>query len=213
MIEAFVRLVNKYQKPGMKVCEVGVFDGATSVHAIPVVAANSGEYLCVDWFMGNESDPGVGKHGYRPENQDLVFNAFWDNVVNTGFSNCVKVIKKKSQEAVLEIEDASLDICFIDADHRYGGVKADILAYLPKVKRGGIICGHDCEDLSLGGEFLPEELEIDYTYKYNGYNKFGSHYPGVHPGVIQAVYEVFGSNVEIIESNPHNVAQIWVKKV
>lgn len=39
--------------------------------------------------------------------------------------------------------DGSLDFVFIDADHSYDGCRADIDAWLPKVKRGGWIGGHD----------------------------------------------------------------------
>jgi hypothetical protein len=40
-------------------------------------------------------------------------------------------------------EDESLDFVFLDADHSYEGVRSDIEAWLPKVKRGGIFAGHD----------------------------------------------------------------------
>ena len=41
------------------------------------------------------------------------------------------------------IADDSMDFVFIDADHSYEGCKADIEAWLPKVKSGGMIGGHD----------------------------------------------------------------------
>lgn len=41
------------------------------------------------------------------------------------------------------VDDASLDFAFIDADHSYAGCRRDIEAWLPKVKRGGLLGGHD----------------------------------------------------------------------
>lgn len=48
-----------------------------------------------------------------------------------------------SLEAAKEVEDRSIDIVFIDALHTYEGVKEDLEAWIPKVKIGGIISGHD----------------------------------------------------------------------
>jgi hypothetical protein len=42
-----------------------------------------------------------------------------------------------------KIANISLDFAFIDADHSYIGVYNDIIAYLPKVKLGGWLGGHD----------------------------------------------------------------------
>ena len=39
--------------------------------------------------------------------------------------------------------DESLDFVFLDADHAYESVSRDIDAWRPKVKRGGLLAGHD----------------------------------------------------------------------
>lgn len=57
-----------------------------------------------------------------------------------------RIIRADSVEAANEIPDGYLDFVFIDADHTYEGCKRDILAWLPKVRPGGIISGHDYEN-------------------------------------------------------------------
>ena len=37
----------------------------------------------------------------------------------------------------------SLDFVFIDADHAYDAVRADVTAWRPNVKVGGTLAGHD----------------------------------------------------------------------
>ncbi len=68
------------------------------------------------------------------------------------------------------IANGVLDLVFIDALHDYDNVKVDIERWLPKVRKGGIICGHDYGmDLCPGvtravHEFFPPsevELEVD----------------------------------------------------
>lgn len=49
-----------------------------------------------------------------------------------------------SVEASKKFEDRSIDMVFIDGDHRYPKVRQDIEAWLPKAKK--IICGHDYID-------------------------------------------------------------------
>jgi SAM-dependent methyltransferase len=48
-----------------------------------------------------------------------------------------------SWDAAEKYTDGSLDFVYIDADHHYAAVKRDITAWLPKVRPGGIIAGHD----------------------------------------------------------------------
>jgi len=54
-----------------------------------------------------------------------------------------ETIRGGSSESARFFEDCSVDFVFIDANHTYDFVKADVLAWLPKIKPGGIIAGHD----------------------------------------------------------------------
>ncbi len=59
----------------------------------------------------------------------------------------ITVMQMMSEEAAPLIEDGSIDIIFIDGDHRYEAVKLDIKLWLPKVRSGGILSGHDIDNL------------------------------------------------------------------
>ena len=55
----------------------------------------------------------------------------------------VEFVKKFSIDAVKDFNDNSLDFVFIDANHDYKWVKEDIELWSKKVKKGGIVSGHD----------------------------------------------------------------------
>lgn len=53
------------------------------------------------------------------------------------------LIEKFSEIAVQDIPYDSLDFVYIDGDHSYDYVMNDIILYARRVKKGGIISGHD----------------------------------------------------------------------
>lgn len=54
----------------------------------------------------------------------------------------VTLIRKTSVEAVGDVPNG-LDFVYIDGDHSYENVEADIVAWYPKVRLGGVLGGHD----------------------------------------------------------------------
>lgn len=52
-------------------------------------------------------------------------------------------IQGDSAEVAETFEDDLFDIVFVDADHSEASVRRDVAAWLPKVKPGGVIAGHD----------------------------------------------------------------------
>jgi predicted O-methyltransferase YrrM len=53
------------------------------------------------------------------------------------------LIKKKSLDAVKVFKDETLDFVYIDGNHSFDFVMQDIIQWTHKVKKGGIIAGHD----------------------------------------------------------------------
>lgn len=56
------------------------------------------------------------------------------------------LIRDFSCNVVDTFADNSLDVVYIDADHKYDPVLADISAWYPKIKPGGVLCGDDYID-------------------------------------------------------------------
>jgi hypothetical protein len=159
------KIIERQEKPNMTTCEVGCWIGNTTKVYLDIIKKNNGKAIVVDWFCGSLDIPDWKdhEHFYRPENQEGIYQQFMNNI--QGYHDCVKVLKGKSSEMVDQIEDESLDICFIDADHSYESVRSDIQLYLPKVKKGGLLCGHDCEYIEMANTFSAEELKMPVGFR------------------------------------------------
>ena len=55
----------------------------------------------------------------------------------------VKIFQQYSYDHAKDCNDEYFDLVYIDATHLYKSTLADLRAYFPKVKKGGIICGDD----------------------------------------------------------------------
>ena len=58
------------------------------------------------------------------------------------FSN-IKIIRKTSMEALEDFPDGSLDFVYIDGNHHFRYIADDIVEWTIKLKKGGIMSGHD----------------------------------------------------------------------
>jgi len=56
-----------------------------------------------------------------------------------------RILRGDSAKMAASVADGSLDLVFIDADHSEAGCRRDIEAWAPKLRDGGILCGHDID--------------------------------------------------------------------
>lgn len=63
----------------------------------------------------------------------------------------VKIVRKTSMEAVKDFDDQSLDFIHIDGFHDFDWVMMDMIRWIPKVRPGGIVSGHDYYPFYRGG--------------------------------------------------------------
>lgn len=109
---------------GSKFVEVGCWKGRSSCF-LAVEIANSGkniDFYCVDIW------------------EDLYDN-FIENMKPV--ENYYFPLKISSKDASKKFKDKSLDFVFLDISVDYEDVKRDIETWLPKVKPGGILAGHN----------------------------------------------------------------------
>lgn len=123
--------------------EVGVFRGQNARHLLQ--QRRDLQLTLVDpWGVSEHVD----RYKRTGDYQAKFGQAKWDGVFEfvgrtLAFANGrFERLRMGSTSALSRVPDKSQDFVFIDGDHSYGGVKAD-LAWASKVKPGGFIGGHD----------------------------------------------------------------------
>ena len=118
-------------------------------YAIEVISSHPHKRGAELGVLRGENSVALLKH--LPKLEILYCVDHWNNVngmINylkniEPYQKRIKTLWMKTTEAHVFIEDNSLDFIFIDASHMYRSVIADIVCWVPKVKIGGLISGHD----------------------------------------------------------------------
>lgn len=134
-------LIDKCPNGGVFV-ECGAWLGKSSSYLCDKNHKNLQIYI-VDTWAGASNELNSTQ---RLATQKDIYNIFLENMGTRKFA----AIKKDGIEASNSFQDKSCDIVFIDMEHTYNAVKNDIKAWLPKVKAGGYIAGHDYTHLWQG---------------------------------------------------------------
>ncbi len=151
------KLIGHIARPGMLVVEVGSWQGLSTRAIAEAVRPHRGLVYCVDHWLGSAAEPGELECARGRD----IFRIFRANMVRHGLWGHIRPMVMPSADAARVFADKTADLVFIDANHRYEQVLRDIQAWLPKVREGGIICGHDYDGAHQGvvravQEALPE---------------------------------------------------------
>jgi predicted O-methyltransferase YrrM len=138
-LSSLLRLAS--DKPPKVVVEIGSAGGGT-FWAFCQIAADDALIISIDMPAGSPIDQRGGKDVYQRPGRDT----FYEHALG---NQKVILIDGNSQTThtrdllIDALNGHKIDLLFIDADHRYEGVKRDFELYSPLVAPGGIIGFHD----------------------------------------------------------------------
>lgn len=114
-------------------------------------------------------DPWKVYNDYPDLSDQKTFDLFYEQTKEklASFSN-YELIRESSMDAIKKFEDESLDFVYIDANHEDPYISEDIIEWSKKVRKGGIISGHDYyKNKRRVGEFKIIEATNKYTKDNN----------------------------------------------
>lgn len=134
--QKILALVAQYRP---KVCvELGSWQGASAVPVARLIRTWDGILTCIDTWSGQLNEDGGSESGKTP----VMILSCARAMVEAGVSANVRLIPSTTVETA-RCWTEPIDFLYIDADHSYHGVTADLEAWFPHVRKGGLILGDD----------------------------------------------------------------------
>ncbi len=129
------QLAGMFRELGFKVgVEIGVMEG---IYSEILCKANPELHLY-------SVDPWLARADYRDIRRSQPVFDEYERVARARLApyHCT-IIKDFSVEAAKRFEDGSLDFVYIDGHHDFLPVAQDLATWSPKVRKGGMVAGHD----------------------------------------------------------------------
>lgn len=185
-------------KRPVKILEVGVWYGVGSTRIWLQKCAPGSQVFLLDAWRPYSSDKDLYEDrswNYKAMD-DMSTDAFLSAYLSTrrieaerAHENVkVNLIRGDSESCLSAFEENSFDFIYIDGDHKYPKVKADIAHAKRLIRKDfGVICGDDLE-------YLPTPERYQRAIQHKDRDFLRDDKPGAeqfHPGVLAAVAEEF----------------------
>jgi len=133
---------------GAQLIEVGSWMGASTCFLAGGIKGAGAKIHAVDNFQGHSTcgeDVVWYQRHFRRMGHQSTLDLFHRNFARLGFTGRAEPVVNDSLAAARQLASlhGTIDLVFIDADHSYEACRADIAAWTPFVKRGGVIAFHD----------------------------------------------------------------------
>jgi hypothetical protein len=136
----------------------------------------------------------VDSYKHRPEYDDPmnlpqpVFDRLYERTGQrlSAFGDRIQQIRLDSVRAAEQINE-QLDFVYIDGDHSYEGIRADLEAWFPLIREGGIIAGHDYGQPAFPGVKAAADQffkRFGLTVKHEGKGIWWAHRPATELTVV-----------------------------
>jgi len=133
-MESREKLAEHFKELGFKVgAEIGVEQGIFSEYMCKVNPDL--KLFCIDAWK-------VYK-GYRDHTRQEKLDRYYEETKARLLPYNCEIIRDWSMEAVKNFKDSSLDFVYIDGNHDFKNCTDDIAEWSKKVRKGGIVAGHD----------------------------------------------------------------------
>lgn len=124
-IKCFDHIISKIKNDNITWVELGSYGGKSTAYCVVELLKHkyTFDFYCIDLW----------KNGMQETFEDQII-PIKDHIVWR---------KNFSHAEANNFQDASIDICYVDADHSYESVKKDLNAWWPKLKPGAVFFGDD----------------------------------------------------------------------
>jgi hypothetical protein len=129
------------------ILEVGVAWGYLADHLLRNLP--SLQYTGIDPYLTgydeNDAFPRYVSDIFQDESQrsmDRLFVAVQKKLLDQ-YSDRAHLIRKRSLDALNEVQNETFDLIFLDGDHRFSTVAWELESFWPRVSQGGILAGDD----------------------------------------------------------------------